>query len=74
METMMNKENCKYLVGDCMTMADILFASFLFKLPYNPMYENQHIVEAVIRKYPKVMALSESLMVDFDFVAQAMKQ
>ena len=67
-EAYMNKTGKKYLVGDSMTMADILFASFLMKLPYNPRYENQHIVEAVIRKYPKLMALSEDLLVKFDFV------
>jgi len=47
-------------------MADIVFACFLFKVPYNDAYGNQHIVEAVVRKYPKVHCLAEKLKCDFE--------
>ena len=68
LETMLNKCNTKYLVDNCMTMADILFSTFLFMLPFNDVYPNQHIVEAVIRKYPKTCCLAECLKSDFEFM------
>jgi len=66
-EALLNKQNTKYLAADCMTLADIIFATFLFTLPYNDMYPNQHIVEAVLRKYPKTLCLAERLKCDFAF-------
>ena len=70
LETMLIANGTRYLAANCLTMADIVFGAFLLKLPYNDKYANQHIVEAVVRKYPKTYELAETLKTDFGYYIQ----
>lgn len=69
-EAMLVANGTKYLAANCITLADFVFGAFLLKLPYNDKYANQHIVEAVVRKYPKTYALAETLKGDFGYYIQ----
>jgi glutathione S-transferase len=69
-EAMLVANGTKYLAANHITLADLVFGAFLLKLPYNDKYANQHIVEAVVRKYPKTYALAETLKDDFGYYIQ----
>ena len=56
----------RYLCSDSMTIADIAVASLFFRLVYNDSYENCHIMQAVVNKYPKVVAWMEVMKKDFE--------
>ena len=51
-----------------MTIADIAVGSLMFRLVHNDSYENCHIMQAVVSKYPKVCAWVDVLKVDFEEV------
>ena len=55
----------KYLLSDEMTLADIIVGSYFLKLCYNDMYDNQHICQAVLSKFPKVNEWAERIGSDF---------
>ncbi len=59
LEDTLNQNDCKYLVSEQMSLADIAVASHFFKLAYNDLYENQHIMQAVMSKYTKANAWAE---------------
>ena len=40
LEDTLNQNDCKYLVSEQISMADISISSHFFKLAYNDMYEN----------------------------------
>lgn len=67
LEAMLIANGTRYLAANHITLADFVFGSFLLKLPYNDKYGQQHIVEAVLRKYPKTYALAECLKGDFAY-------
>jgi len=70
LEAMLVANGTRYLAANHVTLADFVFGGFLLKLPYNDNYANQHIVEAVVRKYPKTYALAETLKQDFGYYIQ----
>mmetsp|Transcript_24742 Transcript_24742/g.38524 ORF Transcript_24742/g.38524 Transcript_24742/m.38524 type:complete len:130 (-) Transcript_24742:27-416(-) len=55
----------KFLAGDSMTLADLCFASFLLRLPYNDEYPNCHILQAIVQKFPRTRDYCESLVEEF---------
>ena len=61
----MQKNETRYLAGNSITMADIGFASIVFKLVTNENYENCHIMQAVLGKFPKLVQYVEVIKVDF---------
>jgi len=54
MEKGMEEDKCKWLCGDHITLGDFAIGVHLMKVSYNPKFENEHIVRAVISKYPHV--------------------
>ena len=56
----------RYLCSDNMTIADIAVGSLFFSMVYNDSYENCHIMQAVVNKYPKVVAWMEIMKNDFE--------
>ena len=50
----------KWLAGTNITRADFACGSHIVRMAYNPTYENKHIVETVIGKYPMTKAWAEN--------------
>ena len=66
LEDQLSKKGTRYLTGDQMTIADIAVGSFMFRMVYNNSYENCHIMQAVVSKYPKTVAWATNLKKDFE--------
>ncbi len=59
------------MLGDSITLADIVIGSMFFKLAYNEGYENQHIMQAVMAKYKRLSEWAERIYAEFkDFFIQ----
>ena len=48
-----------------MTLADISISSLFYLLAYNDAYDNQHIMQAVMAKYPRLTVWAEQMHDDF---------
>ena len=64
-DDLLNKSTGKYLFGDQMTLADISTGAVFLKLNGNSHFEHNLILDAIVRKYPRVHAYSQ--MIDTTF-------
>ena len=53
-EDILTKKGKKYMYSDSITLADIFFATNIFKLCQNDKYEHSLILTAILHKYPKI--------------------
>jgi len=59
MEKHLASRKVKWLAGNNITLADFNVGAHVMRLAYNPRYENKHIVQTVIAKYPLSKAWAE---------------
>jgi glutathione S-transferase len=52
LETHLKKAKTKYLCGDHPTLADFAIGNHLIRIAFNPKFANEHIMRAVISRYP----------------------
>ena len=63
LEARLDKFGGPFLLGEELTLADIFVASHIFfRGIYNDMYENCHILQAVVNQNPKVKAWNEKML------------
>jgi len=54
LESVLKECGTKWLCADHITLGDFAIGTHLMKISYNPRFENEHIIRAVISKYPLV--------------------